>query len=470
VNKVIASATSKVKKRASTYVGDMKDGKRDGFGTFKCHDGRSYEGQWKGGLRCGMGKMTMRSGNYFGVWKNDKQNGIGELSCLSGMIIKGYWTDGVLTGIGKIEFNYRFKIDDKFGDWTCMFLGKKASGVTRYAEFFSPEIKKRRVVLKFDKETHTCVMEYPGNVEKSKKIWMKIWLNGRVYVGEMKDGKRHGDGTYFWRDGRKFVGTWKNDKRSKGVLFIPDWRVYGSKPNKSMVYGRMNSPLFYREIYDCEWENDKPNGEGNYKGFDGPDYEGSWKDGRPHGIGVQTWVNNKQFTGEFRNGLRKGVGIMVFPDGAEYAGEFYDDDQKGLCLYRTDGKMVLGTWENGRLVSQETWSAGKDYDYRLRNSIRVLDLDEGSYVGEVKHDNEPDGLGIMIFPDGAKYIGHFKNFEFSGQGTFFLVGGGTYNGGWLHSDKHGEGVYTDFEGHAVVQVWDQGILQKKFTSVPDGTG
>jgi hypothetical protein len=33
------------------------------------------------------------------------------------------------------------------------------------------------------------------------------------YVGEYKDGQRHGQGTYTWADGTKYVGAWRDNKQ-----------------------------------------------------------------------------------------------------------------------------------------------------------------------------------------------------------------------------------------------------------------
>jgi len=40
------------------------------------------------------------------------------------------------------------------------------------------------------------------------------YANGNKYVGEYKDGKRNGEGTYTFVDGNKFVGEYKDGKRS----------------------------------------------------------------------------------------------------------------------------------------------------------------------------------------------------------------------------------------------------------------
>ena len=40
---------------------------------------------------------------------------------------------------------------------------------------------------------------------------------GDKYVGEYKDGKEHGQGTYTFPDGRKYVGEWKNKEKWNGL-------------------------------------------------------------------------------------------------------------------------------------------------------------------------------------------------------------------------------------------------------------
>ena len=37
------------------------------------------------------------------------------------------------------------------------------------------------------------------------------WANGNKYVGEVKDGNLHGQGTKIFADGSKYVGEWKDD-------------------------------------------------------------------------------------------------------------------------------------------------------------------------------------------------------------------------------------------------------------------
>ena len=35
-----------------------------------------------------------------------------------------------------------------------------------------------------------------------------LWLDGRAYIGEYNEDKKHGKGTFEWNDGRKYIGEW----------------------------------------------------------------------------------------------------------------------------------------------------------------------------------------------------------------------------------------------------------------------
>ena len=52
-------------------------------------------------------------------------------------------------------------------------------------------------------------------------------LMEKKYVGEFKEGKRNGQGTFTWPSGTKYVGEFKNGKmHGKGILTSPDGKKY----------------------------------------------------------------------------------------------------------------------------------------------------------------------------------------------------------------------------------------------------
>ena len=61
------------------YVGEFKDGKRNGQGTITLSDGKNYVGEWKNGKKHGQGTQTWLDGRkYVGEYKDGKTwNGTG---------------------------------------------------------------------------------------------------------------------------------------------------------------------------------------------------------------------------------------------------------------------------------------------------------------------------------------------------------------------------------------------------------
>ena len=118
---------------------------------------------------------------------------------------------------------------------------------------------------------------------------------GKKYVGEFKDGLRHGQGTHTWSEGSMYVGKYKDGKR---------------------------------------------NGQGTMTYSSGNKYVGEWKDGVVHGQGKHTWSEGDKYVGEFKNGMRNGQGTYTFSDGKKYVGEWKDGKRSNGTTYDNKGNMI----------------------------------------------------------------------------------------------------------------------------------
>jgi hypothetical protein len=95
---------------------------------------------------------------------------------------------------------------------------------------------------------------------------------GDRYVGQFKDDKPNGQGTYTHANGNKYDGEFKDGKRNgQGTYTYAD----GGK-------------------YVGEFKDDKYHGQGTYTFAQGHGYTGEWLDGKPHGRGRETYAGGRK--------------------------------------------------------------------------------------------------------------------------------------------------------------------------------
>ena len=71
----ISIAETKYYTNGDEYIGELKNGKRDGQGTLKYSPWKQYVGEWKDDKRHGQGTLIdegMKVYSYIGDWKEDK--------------------------------------------------------------------------------------------------------------------------------------------------------------------------------------------------------------------------------------------------------------------------------------------------------------------------------------------------------------------------------------------------------------
>ena len=103
------------------YVGQFKDGKRNGQGTYTFANGNKYIGQFKDDNFNGQGTATFANGNkYVGQFKDDKRNGQGTFTWSDGEKYVGQFKDDKYDGFGTFYyadgsiFQQGLYRDDKF--------------------------------------------------------------------------------------------------------------------------------------------------------------------------------------------------------------------------------------------------------------------------------------------------------------------------------------------------------------------
>ena len=199
--------------------------------------------------------------------------------------------------------------------------------------------------------------------------------NGQKFVGEFRDDKKHGQGTFTAPNGEKYVGEYRDDKRNgQGTLTFPS----------------------------------------------GEKFVGEFRDNKKHGQGTHTFPSGEKYVGEYRDGKKHGQGAYTFPDGQKYVGEFGDDKYNGQGTYNyPDDEKYVGEFRDNKKNGQGT------YTYP----------DGQKYVGEYR-DDKRNGQGTLTFPDGEKYVGEYRDGKRNGQGTLFSPSGRViHSGQWANGER-----------------------------------
>jgi S1-C subfamily serine protease len=156
------------------------------FGSQIMSNGDKYIGEFKDGRRNGQGTYYYDEGVYYaGEFKNGKFNGQGTTYYTDGKMKQGIWKDG--------NFQYA-KTPNALKKPT------RVAGVTNL-----PDCPKNT--------WHNCFGTFN-------------YANGKIYVGEFKDGRRNGQGTYYYDEGAYYVGEFKNGKfNGQGTTYFTDGKV-----------------------------------------------------------------------------------------------------------------------------------------------------------------------------------------------------------------------------------------------------
>lgn len=265
----------------SRYEGEIRNGRRHGWGIYIWPDGGRFVGQWSNDRRYGRGTRTWPNGHrYEGEWRDGRISGQGTYSWPNGERYSGLWRDGRKQGRG----TYTWPDGGRYeGGWQN---------------------------------------------DREHGQGTRRWPNGARYVGAFRHGRRTGQGTYTWPDGARYTGGWRNGrKHGRGTYTWPDGSRYegGWQNDKKHGQGTRDWADGYR--YEGEWRGDVMHGGGTFFWSDGGSYTGEWRDGRKQGPGSRIWADGRRYEGEWQNDLMHGRGTMIRADGSRYEGDWRDGNR-----------------------------------------------------------------------------------------------------------------------------------------------
>ena len=176
------------------YVGEYKDGKRNGQGTYTFADGDKYVGEFKDDKRDGHGTVTYaKAEKYVGEFKDDKRNGPGTATYANGMKYVGEFKDGKRNGRGTgyaadgSILSSGLWTDDKFAAAVDQINMKKRGGV-----YVVPVLINNAITLDFVVDSGASDVSVPADVVMTL-----------MRSGTLKETDFLGQQTYVLADGSK---------------------------------------------------------------------------------------------------------------------------------------------------------------------------------------------------------------------------------------------------------------------------
>lgn len=99
------------------------------------------------------------------------------------------------------------------------------------------------------------------------------------------------------------------------------------------------------------------------------EYKGACKKNLAHGKGIAKGIN--VYEGEFKNGYPHGEGIMQYENGATYSGEWKKGERNGVGKYITivNGKesIIEGVWKNDQYIGKKV---ANPYNVTRKTSVQ----------------------------------------------------------------------------------------------------
>ena len=345
----LVEGKSKRKLANGIYVGDIVNGLFDGKGKITLDTGQEYVGEFLKGKRSGEGTCSYpNKEKYQGSWLNDMREGKGTYFYAGGQREEAMWHEGrQMANIPTYYYDTNGIIEERYYE-NGKLIKKKA--LNKNTARIGQKVIKTKSGL------------YVGNLKDNKfnGIGTYYFSNGDIYEGSFREGLIDGNGVYYFGSGDK-KGDKQEGSYSRGIIIGQTFYYYKDGRIESRNYNPQGKLIGRKQLNVNTVEPDQ-----RVVTFSNGDiYVGQIMDGERCGKGTYYFSNGERYEGFFRNNNRHGVGTYFYTNGDFERGSFENGKKNGPFIYT----FANGKKEN-RVYTRDTRTVDSLYE-RLKDWAEV---------------------------------------------------------------------------------------------------
>ena len=204
-------------------------------------------------------------------------------------------------------------------------------------------------------------------------------------------------------------------------------------------------------------------------------YEGELSEEfEPEGYGVMNYPDGSVYSGYWQGGLWNGTGTHRSKTICEYVKKIpnkistphlslmmnNNSNHENEELICSSDPSHTGQWQEGEMHGNGTSKdihhnryTGNWVGHMIVGEAQIKYTDGNIYEGELSEELEPQGNGVMTYPDGSVYSGTWQEGKRHGTGKLTYLDGRVYDGAWKEGERHGNGTYRDIHGNRYTGNW-----------------
>lgn len=296
-----------------------------------------------------------------------------------------------------------------------------------------------------------------------------VWSSGQdslEWEGNLFEGVAHGSGkivtvnekgTQNAKDVSAFYGALNPDD----IVEVDNGGKFVGKTddNKMVGFGVL---VQGKDLFIGDFENSKPNGYLKWYKNDSLYYDGHWQAGTFHGEGTLYKEDGSVKAGTWNNGKLIQTFCKASTSLGVYEGYILNDmpDGQGTMTYK-NGFSYVGLWAKGKwsgkgIYTSDTDTISGEWSNGLLNGEAICRTSEYIYNGEFS-ENKPSGIGNFSLRDSLKYKGSWIDGKMYGYGILCLPNGDNYIGNLVNNEFEGVGTYFYNSGDTYEGEWNEGL-------------